>query len=325
MPADTATFDDRARSRTEEPKERATASRRGVVHEIDRGYHAGFARAFGLFIHAVNRVWFRFELRHPERLPVRPCLIVGNHSGIGIVDVLTLVGGWTAHFGGARRGVGMMHKMFITAPVVGRIARAFGAVPADPASARSAVVRGLDVVTYPGGDIDACRPFYEARTVQFGRRRGYVRLALDLGVPIAPLATIGSHATYTMLPWGTTIARALGMKRWARTERFPVVLGTVLSVTVLELAIAGLLPWWSLALALFATVIPNPVRVTTEVLPAIDVAGQTAHITDPEARVEAAHELVREALSRAVATMQHGERAGSSGSGTRIDSARSSS
>ncbi len=272
---------------------------------IERDYHAGFALAFGRFVHTISRVWFRYQLRGTERIPDRACLFVGNHNAIGIVDVLTLLGGWMHHLRGRRRIVGMMHKMFVTAPIVGRVARAFGAVPADPTSAKEALARGFDVASFPGGDLDACRPFTEARKVVFGARRGYVRLALELGVPIVPVATIGSHHTYTMLPGGSTIARLARMKQWARTERFPLVLGGLLAVIAGGLAIAGLLPWWGFGLASVVALVPNPVRITSEVLPAIDVCAATAHIEDPQARVEAAHALVLGALSHAVATLEH--------------------
>ena len=273
--------------------------------DVDRHYRPRFARVFGRAMHLVARVWFRYSFRHPERIPEGNALFVGNHSGIGIVDVLCLIGAWTVAFDGKRRGVGMMHKMFI-APPVGWIARAFGAVPAHPHAAREAFSRGYDVASFPGGDIDACRPFFEARRVHFGPRRGYARLALEQGVPVVPLATIGSHYTYLLLPGGAWIARVTGMKRWARCERFPLVLGTVLAFGVAALAVAGVLPWWSALVAAAVALVPNPTRVTTEVLAPIDVAAATAHIADVESRVEAAHALVHGAIARAVATMQHG-------------------
>jgi len=50
---------------------------------------------------------------------------------------------------------------------------------------------------------------------------------------------------------------------------------------------------------------PNPVRITSEVLPPIDVTQATAHLSDPAERIEAAHQLVHGALQRAVASMRH--------------------
>jgi 1-acyl-sn-glycerol-3-phosphate acyltransferase len=254
----------------------------------------------------ISSVWFRYVLRHAERIPDTACLVVGNHSGIGIADVLCLLGAWTERFDGRRRAVGMMHKMFVDAPVVGTIARGFGAVQAHPDTARAAIAKGHVVACFPGGDLDSCRPFHEARRVHFGPRRGYARLALSTGVPIVPIATIGSHYTYLLLPGGAFIARVTGMKRWARCERFPLVLAAVLTLVVAALVLAQVLPWWSLGLAAIATLVPNPVRVTSEVLPPIDVCAATAHLASPEARVEAAHELVHGAIARAVATMRHG-------------------
>lgn len=119
------------------------------------------------------------------------------------------------------------------------------------------------------------------------------------------LATIGSHLTYVLLPGGASIARVTRMKSWARCERFPLVLGEVCALTVLALAFAHVAPWWVAAIALLIALVPNPIRITTEVLPPIDVAAETAHIADPTARIEAAHALVHGALVRAVASMRH--------------------
>lgn len=275
------------------------------MHPIDEHYRPGFARAFGRWLARVNGVWFRYQLRGTWRVPAGGCLFVGNHSAIGIADVLCLLGGWTLAFGTTRRAVGMMHKMFVQAPIVGHIARAFGAVYADPENAREALARGWAVACFPGGDLDACRPVTEARLVHFGPRRGYVRLALAQGVPVVPVATVGSHYTYTLLPGGAWIARVTRMKRWARCERFPLVLGVLGAFAIDALAVAGIVPWWCVALAAVAALVPNPVRITTEILAPIDVCALTAHITDPAARVEAAHALVYGALSEAVATIQH--------------------
>jgi 1-acyl-sn-glycerol-3-phosphate acyltransferase len=278
---------------------------------IDAKYSPRFARGFGRGMSAISRIWFRYGFRHAERIPRGKVLFVGNHSGIGIADVLCMVGAATTALPEGRRCVGMMHKAFIDTPIVGTIASGFGAVPADPASAKEAFARGHDVICFPGGDLDATRPFYEARRVHFGKRRGYVRLALEQNVPIVPLATIGAHYTYVLLPGGAWIARVTRMKKWARCERFPLVLGTVLALGVLALTLALALPWWVAAIAGLAALVPNPVRITTEVLPAIDVAAQTAHIEDPTERIEAAHALVHGALERAVATMTHASDAAS--------------
>jgi hypothetical protein len=52
--------------------------------------------------------------------------------------------------------------------------------------ARAELAAGRDVITFPGGDLDAGRPFHLPRVVRFGNRRGYAKLALEAGVPIVP-------------------------------------------------------------------------------------------------------------------------------------------
>jgi 1-acyl-sn-glycerol-3-phosphate acyltransferase len=199
----------------------------------------------------------------------------------------------------------MMQDLFIAMPIVGWFARSFGAVYASPDAARAAFARGHDVVCFPGGDIDACRPFTAPRAVEFGDRRGYARLALKAGVPIVPVATLGSHWSYLVLPGAeklAPIAQKLGAKR---SKKFPITVGALGVIFTMQLAVAGIVsPWWILA-ALLCALIPTPVRITSEFLEPIDVCAATAHITDPEERVEAAHRLVHGKLAEAVATMQH--------------------
>lgn len=282
-----------------------TSAGAAPVRDVDADFRPSVYLAFGSFQHAMNRVWHRYTLRGCERIPSRPCLFVGNHSGIGVADVLCMLGGWRARFGLRRRVVGMMQDLFVAMPIVGWFARSFGAVYASPDAARAAFARGHDVLCFPGGDIDACRPFTAPRDVELGDRRGYARLALATGVPVVPVATIGSVYSYLVLPGAeklAPIARRLGAKR---SKKFPITvgaLGVLLAIAIALLGVAS--PWW-IALALVAAIVPTPVRVTTEVLEPIDVRAATAHITDPGERVEAAHRLVHGALQGAVRSMQH--------------------
>jgi 1-acyl-sn-glycerol-3-phosphate acyltransferase len=302
-----------AATRVEENAPRQHLLRRpmtiATIHpDVDADFRPSVYLAFGALQNGWNRVWHRYELRGTERVPARPCLFVGNHSGLGIADVLCMVGAFRARFGLARRCVGMMQDLFVAMPIVGWFARSFGAVYASPDAARQAFARGYDVACFPGGDIDSCRPFTAHREVHFGDRRGYVRLALATGIPIVPVATIGSHFSYLVLPGGEQVARlarALGAKR---SKRFPITLGALGVLLALILGALGVAsPWWILA-ALLAAIFPTPVRVTSEILAPIDVRAATAHIADPAERVEAAHRLVHGALAEAVQTLRHARR-----------------
>jgi 1-acyl-sn-glycerol-3-phosphate acyltransferase len=275
------------------------------VRPVDADFRPSIYLGFGTLMQRFCRVWFRYEMRGMDRIPEGPCLFVGNHSGVGPTDVLCMLGAWRARFGLRRRFVGMMHDLFVAMPVVGFVAKSFGAVRAEPGAARAAFARGFDVACFPGGDLDSCRPFTAPREVRFGPRRGYVRTALEAGVPIVPIATIGSGYSYLVLPGSGVVAAVIRALTGARYKAFPITVAGLALVATIACALGGVVsPWWLLVAAL-AAVVPNPVRVTSEVLAPIDVAAETAHIVDPTVRVEAAHALVHGRLAEAVRTMRH--------------------
>jgi 1-acyl-sn-glycerol-3-phosphate acyltransferase len=261
------------------------------------------------FLHWFTRLYFRFHLRGAGNLPPGPCLVVGNHSGLGLADVMCLLGAWPRAFA-ARRAVGLMADSFIRAPLAGWLFRAIGAVPASQKNARRAFDSGHDVIVYPGGELDCCRPFYQPRVVEFGDRRGYVRLALERRVPVVPLATIGSHWTLPMLPGGRLVSCGLHTRRWLRNDRLPLPVTWLVGLAGLAAGLAGWVPWWAAAALGLAGLCLIPARVTSALLPPIDVAALTAHLPDGAERVERAHALVHGALAGAVCKMQHEPRGG---------------
>jgi 1-acyl-sn-glycerol-3-phosphate acyltransferase len=275
--------------------------------DVDRGYSPRFSRAFGALMNVFCRIWFRYRMVGIERVPKEACLFAGNHSGIGIADILCLFSVGPKYFP-ARRFVGMMHDLFIKFPIVGHASRAMGAVRAHPDAARAALAKGYDLVVFPGGNIDSCRPFHRARDVNFGPRRGYIRIALASGVKIVPLATRGSHYTYLLLPWiGMAIGRLVRKTGLTRDDLVPIPFAVPVTIGVDVLVGMHILgPMWLLYVALYL-ILPNPVSITTTVLEPIDVCAQTAHIADEKERIEAAHALVLTALQDAVRISARGD------------------
>jgi 1-acyl-sn-glycerol-3-phosphate acyltransferase len=256
----------------------------------------------------VTRNGFRYALRGIERIPSAPCLFVGNHSGAGVIEVLCMLPAWHARFGHTRPVWALANKVSLGYPAIGPWLRSVGAVPASRENGRTMLGRGRDLLVFPGGDIDSFRPFWQHRTVVFGKRRGYVRLALETGVPIVPIATIGAHLTYLMAPGNAWLAERLGLKRRARLESAPVTLGLLGTLAVSGAAAFALLdPLVLLGMALAAAV-PLPVRITSEMLPPIDLARELPSSLSDHERVERGHELVYGALQERVRTMQHGDR-----------------
>ena len=157
--------------------------------------------------------YFSPEVRGLEHVPADgPALLIGNHNGLFYmpdtwVTALAIV---------ERRGTDhpaytLTYDLLFAVPVVGPFLRRIGAIPAGRNEAEAALAEGALVLDYPGGDWEACRPWSERNTIDFGGRSGFVRLALRAGVPVVPVVAHGSHDSVIVVSRGEAIARALGL------------------------------------------------------------------------------------------------------------------
>ena len=152
-----------------------------------------------------------------------PVMLVSNHSGgTTTPDVWGLALAWYDHFGTTRPLHILAHDMLFALPQTARIFERMGVLRASTQTARNVLASGRDVLIYPGGDVEVWRPFSKRYEVDFGGRTGYARLALELNVPIVPVAHAGSHETLRVLTSGKWIARRLGLHRFARAEVWPI-------------------------------------------------------------------------------------------------------
>lgn len=199
-------------------------------------------------------IWFRGEVRGLGNVPEEgPVLLVGNHSGGNVSpDALVFTLAFSTYFGVERRFHQLAHSLVLSIPGLGFL-RQYGAVAASPENAAKALEAGAAVLVYPGGDHEAHRPSWEANTVNFAGRRGFVRLALEHDVPIVPVVAIGGQETALFLGRGERLARLLMLDRLFRLK-------------VLPLSIAA--PW-GLNVGDFLGHVPLPAKITVEVLPAI--------------------------------------------------------
>jgi 1-acyl-sn-glycerol-3-phosphate acyltransferase len=209
------------------------------------------------FVHAQRHLWnllqdhyFRMDTEGWHRLPDPPALIVGVHAaGIFPVDAWMFGMQWFRRFGDERLVHGTAHAALMAAPVVGDYFRRMGVVSASPETVSAALEAGRDVIVYPGGDVDSLRPWWERDKVKLAGRRGFVKQAIRSGVPIVPLATSGGMDTMFTLTEGRGLARALGLKRFARAEALPIALGVPWGIA------PGVLPF-----------LPLPAKIRTELL-----------------------------------------------------------
>jgi 1-acyl-sn-glycerol-3-phosphate acyltransferase len=201
--------------------------------------------------------YFRAEVRDIGNVPAdRPALLVGNHSGGNvIVDTFVFSLAFSTYFGVERPFHQLAHNLAIAWPLAGELLRKSGTLSASHEHAEEALEAGAPVLVYPGGDWETHRPSWEGDKIDFAGRKGFIRLALDAGVPIVPVVSVGGQETALFLSRGAGLARALRLDRLARLKVLPVSLA---------------LPW-GLNVGDFAGHLPLPAKITIEVLPPIDL------------------------------------------------------
>jgi len=216
----------------------------------------------------LSTFYFRAEVRDLGNVPAdRPVLLVGNHSGGNvIVDTFIFSLAFSTYFGVERPFHQLAHNLAIAWPVAGEMLRKSGTMSASHEHAEQALAAGAPVLVYPGGDWETHRPSWEGGKIDFAGRKGFIRLALDAGVPIVPVVSIGGQETALFLSRGAGLAKALRLDRLARLKVLPISLA---------------LPW-GLNVGDFAGHIPLPAKITIEVLPPIDLEREFGPDPDPD-------------------------------------------
>jgi len=204
----------------------------------------------------IASVWFRGEVRGLGNIPDSgPVLLVGNHSGGNMTpDTILFTLAFSTFFGVERRFYQLAHNLVLASPALGSL-RKFGTVAASPSNAEEALEAGAVLLVYPGGDYEVHRPSWEGNKVDFGGRKGFIRLALEQGVPIVPVVAVGGQETALFLTRGERLAKLLWLDRLLRLKVLPISLA---------------LPW-GLNIGDMLGHVPLPAKLTIETLPAIDL------------------------------------------------------
>jgi 1-acyl-sn-glycerol-3-phosphate acyltransferase len=230
--------------------------------------------------------YFRMEIEGWERLPDPPVLLIGIHSGAPFVwDAWTVGIQWWRRFGDERILHGTAHDVLMAAPGIGAYFRSMGVLPAAPDSIAAALAAGRDVALWPGGEVDSLRPWTERDTAVLAGRTGFIRMAINAGVPIVPVATVGGPDSMPVLFSGRRIAKALQLDRIARLKVFPIALSA---------------PWGIGPAAL--PEIPLPTKIRTAFQEPIELDRDPARAKD-KAYVEAKYDEVRQSIQRGMNTL----------------------
>lgn len=185
-------------------------------------------------VERLGRSYFRCQCHGVQSIPERgPVLLVGNHNGAVMpTDTLLTVAAIWKRFGPDRPVHVLSHDLLWADPVGRRLASKFGMLRAHPDSATMALRAGHIVLDYPGSDLDGFRPFRRRNRIELAGRKGFLRVALREQAAVVPVVSVGTHEQLIVLTDGRRVARMAGLKRWIRSEGFPVVLAAPWGLTL---------------------------------------------------------------------------------------------
>src|SRR4051812_36981233 len=201
-------------------------------------------------------LYFRADVRGLEKIPAEgPVLLVGNHSGGNVTpDTTVFTLAFVAYFGAERRFYQLAHNLVVSMPGLGWL-RKYGTVAASPDNARLALEEGAARLVYPGGDYEGHGPSWETAKVDFGRRKGWIRLALEHDVPIVPVVSLGGQETALFLSRGERLSKLLRLDKMFRLKVLPI----------------SLAPPWGLNVGDMMSHIPLPAKIRVRALDPVHV------------------------------------------------------
>ncbi len=270
-------------------------AKKGAEGPTAAAFSPEFLDRFAQRVEPWYRSYFRCEVRGFEKVPPAPAFIVANHSGLGVVEVPLLLYAWTRRFGHDRPAHGLGHRLLFRVPLLRTVVSRVGAVPAGPEVGRRTLAAEQDLLVFPGGDWEAARPIGDRKRVDFGGRKGFVRLSLETGVPVTPLVICGAHETLLIFSRGERLAHALGLDERERLKTLPITPQFFFALWKTLQALRGkasplLLPLWIANAWLCFPWLPS--KITMEFLDPIDLRRELSGVKDAEEREEQGYKIV---------------------------------
>lgn len=230
--------------------------------------------------------YFRAEVEGFENVPDEPVLFVGNHSGGSTTpDTFIFFLAYNTYFtveGRAMYGLG--HEIVTSMPILGKFARKLGVITAGHEAAAAVFATDSSVMVYPGGDVEALRPWKDRHRINFDGRKGFLKLAHDNGVKIVPVVATGGQDTFFVFNDGRKMAKRLRMDKLMRVKTLPFTFS---------------LPWGILPGDFFH--IPFPAKIRMQVLEPIDLQARYGDNPDWDHAYEYVTSRMQAALSELAA------------------------
>jgi 1-acyl-sn-glycerol-3-phosphate acyltransferase len=155
--------------------------------------------------------WFRTEWDGLEKIPTHGgALLVANHAGAIPSDAPVIMHGIEKEL--ERPVYGLADYFFRTIPVVGTLWARSGGVPARPANAYRLLKEQHQLaLVFPEGTKGPSKSFTDRYQLRRFGRGGFVEIAMRSGVPVIPIAVVGSEEAMPVLFRLPSLARVLGV------------------------------------------------------------------------------------------------------------------
>jgi 1-acyl-sn-glycerol-3-phosphate acyltransferase len=143
------------------------------------------------------RTYHQHSARGLETLPEGGMILAANHS-LASYDIALLMAAIYEQTNRIPRA--LIDRLFFKVPGLGPLMEALGSREGTQENAVSMLKNGEIIVVAPGGMREALRPSREKYKIIWGRRKGFVRLAVESGVPIVLAACPAADDIYDVAP-----------------------------------------------------------------------------------------------------------------------------
>lgn len=158
----------------------------------------------------IYRKWFRADWHGLEKIPTDGgALLVANHAGAIPADAPVIMHGIETEL--ERAVYGLADNFFKSIPVVGTLWSRLGGLPAHPDNAYRLLKEQNELVlVFPEGAKGPSKTFGERYQLRRFGRGGFVEIAMRAGVPVVPIAVVGSEEAMPTVAHVPGLAKALG-------------------------------------------------------------------------------------------------------------------
>ena len=186
------------------------------------GFDKEVARYPALISALAYRYWFRVQTEGIEHVPAHGAvLVVANHAGNTFPwDGLMIGSALLLEANPPRLGRGLGEFYLPTIPFFNEFLSRIGTVVGTPENCRQLFERGECVLVFPEGARGFVKPYTKAYKLQrFGL--GFLRMALQYGVPILPVGVVGSEEQSPGLADVKWLGRLIGSPAFPITLTMP--------------------------------------------------------------------------------------------------------